>query len=362
MKFFAFTLFFLFFQPCLLKAETSWFLSEKESSHKWMALPYYRRSKTLGHIAGGRVFVYPLKDQGLYFSLSAEGGAKTFTREGIKTYGLKSHLIYRVQKSEWRMKADWEFSSDPYYKQNSSDYLDIPVQKKYITAEYSKKLHKRLQPGFFIEFQERTEELSESCSLIRGNKKIEKLTGSCQGFSPKDLGASAGLFLRSDTRDNIFNPSEGYLFQTFVKGAYEFQSQPWIFQIESKARWIFSILEAERWIFSLSGGWSWSQKEIPYIFQFKLGGLDTLRGYLRGRFHSGEYYLMQAEFHYPVFKWLKPLFFTDLGNVSWKKTPYASIGTGFRVLFPPNYEKQIRIEFGWGKDQNNIVVAFAHPY
>ena len=336
----------------------TWFLSQEESAHKLAFVPSYRRSNFLGHIVSSRVFIYPAFDKGLYLSLSGHWNFKT-----IK--GLQSRWIYWGDQGEWSSSLLWEKTFDPYYTKSSTKYVRIPIQKKDFHIQYLKTLEKKMQAGLFFEFQERIEESTRACVLVDG-KKEKEMPKQCYGFSPHELGGAVGLKFRKDTRDNIFNPSKGMLFQTDFKAAYEhYNFSDIFFQIEGQISFIFSILDQEKWVLTFASGASlfdFEENDLPYSFQFKLGGVDKLRGYLQGRFHSGQYYLAQGEFRWPLLSWLESVLFLDMGQVDWLKKPLFSTGAGVRIGLPPSYDKKIRIEIAWGKDQHNFVVTFAHPY
>lgn len=350
-------LFFLLFS-WMGQAKITWFWSKEESSHKLALVPSYRRSNFLGHILASRFFIYPTSDKGLYLSLSGHWGLKS-----IK--GVKSHLIYWGDQGEWSSFLQGEQTFDPIYKNDSVKRIEIPVQKKEFHIQYLKILNENLKAGLFFEFQERREKGSLPCTLIT-QKEEKSLSKQCYGFAPHERGGAVGFKIRKDTRNNIFNSSQGYIFQTSFKTGYEHYNLNSIFlQMESQISFIFSVLDREKWFLNFALGGSLfksSENDLPYSFQFKLGGINKLRGYLQGRFHSGQYYLAQGEFRWPLLSWLESVLFLDLGQVNWLKPPLFSTGGGIRIGLPPSYDKKIRVEVGWGKDQYNFVVAFAHPY
>ena len=340
-------------------AKVTWFLSEEESSHKGALVPLYKRSNFLGHILAARLFIYPTSEKGTYLSLSGHWGLT----KPIK--GVQSHWIYWTDQGEWSSLLHWERTFDPFYKNETTARIEIPIQKKEFHIQYLHNLSEKWQVGLFAEFQERREEGGRPCTLL--TKTEEKtLPNQCYGFSPQELGGTIGTKVRKDTRDNIFNPSKGYLFQTDVKAGYEYYNLSDVFlQFNSQISFIVSILDQEKWVLNLAvGGTLFDSKEndLPYSFQFKLGGIDYLRGYLQGRFHSDQYYLAQGEFRWPLLSWLESVLFVDLGQVSWFKKPLFSTGAGVRIGLPPSYDKKIRVEMGWGQDQHNFVVTFAYPY
>lgn len=342
----------------MARAEITWFLSEKESSHKGALVPSYKRSHFLGHILAARLFIYPTSEKGMYLSLSGDWGlTKT-----IK--GAQSHWIYWTDSGEWSSTIHWRRSFDPYYKNESTDRIEIPIQKKGLYIQYLHRLSESWKAGVFAEFQERREK-GLPC-ILRTKTEERTLSNQCYAFSPHELGGALGTKIRRDTRDNIFNPSTGYLFQTDFKMGYERYNLSDVFlQFNTQISFVFSILDQEKWVLNFAAGgalFDTQENDLPYSFQFKLGGMDHLRGYLQGRFHSDQYYLIQGEFRWPLLSWLESVLFLDLGHVHWFKKPLFSTGAGIRIGLPPSYDKKIRVELGWGKDQHNFVVTFAYPY
>ncbi len=231
-------------------AEVAWFFSQKESSHKLALIPSYRRSNFLGNILSSRLFVYPSSDKGVYLSLSGHWGLS----QTIK--GLASRWIYWMDKGEWSSSLLWEKSFDPYYKEGFIKYISIPVQKKVFHIQYLRDIRDKLKMGVSFEFQERREESGRSC-VVRSGKTKQNLPKYCYGFSPHELGGAVGIKLRSDTRDDIFNPSKGRLFQTSLKTGYEHYNLADVFlQAEASVSFIFSVLEEEKWVFTFAGGGS----------------------------------------------------------------------------------------------------------
>ncbi len=364
MKFLIILSFFLCLSPSVY-AEVTWFLSEKESTHKLALVPSYRRSETLGSVVSGRIFVYPTQESGLYTSFSADWGF------GKKNYGFKQSTIYWTpSQNEWGFSGEWNRTFDSYYKETSTTRLEVPIRQRWLKAYYLdsgilKKIHPQIQTGISVEIQSRKEDAVQPCIFIQEN--TQKLKTPCQAYNPVELGGTVGWILRIDTRDNSFDPSVGYLLQTDFQIGKEIEAKNLIFfQAEGQMQFIFSLFQKERWFVKIASAWTFYNgnysHELPYSFQYKLGGINQLRGYLKDRWHSDKYYLMQFEFRYPISKWIQPLLFADIGHVDVNKTPLFTYGGGIRIGLPPSYKQKIRVEYGRGKDQSNFIISFARPY
>ena len=358
-------LFFFIFFSSISYADVTWFLSKKESTHKLAVVPSYQRSETLGSIFSGRIFIYPTQKHGLYTSLSAD--------VGNNTRSVKQNTIYWTKsQSEWKFSGEWSQTFDSYYKENSLNRVDVPVLKKWIQAYYLNKdifqiIHPLLQTGISFEVQNRNESTTEPCILVEAGKQPQLLQDPCQAHNIEELGGTLGWLTRIDTRNNTFDPSSGFLMQTEAKVGKEFKPRDRIFfQIEGKMQLIFSLFKNERWFVQWSGGLSFydskDSEDLPYSFQYKLGGINQLRGYLKDRWYGDQYYLLQIELRYPLSKFLQPMLFTDIGQTRFTETALVTYGVGLRVGLPPSYDQKIRVEYGHGKDQSNFIVSFAYPY
>ena len=346
--------FFFILAPFFSYADLSWFLSKKDSSHKWAVIPSYKRTEALGHVLGGRVFIYPEKKPGFYLSTSMHWSPQ---KEHQLAY--KGRWIYWTQNHrEISVQAELGRFYDFIYQKSSR--IESPVQKIFINGLWLFPLKESLELGGVLEFRQRNE-TKDPCFLISSKKKTPHLCPK----TPQNRASAVGLAFRQDTRDNIFNPQSGFLIQSFAKAGYELVSKVVFAQVSIQTRWIYSFLKDSKWVLSAAAGQSYAENNsaFPYSYQFKLGGADSLRGYLQDRFHAAQYYLIQNEFRQSLFAWLEPLVFVDLGHVHWTKKPKITAGIGLRVGWPPSYQQRLRVELGWaGKSQYNFVVAFAQPY
>ena len=356
------SVFLFIFLTHFAKANVEWFLSDKKSPQKWAFVPVYEKTGTLGHVVGGRVFIYPTEKKGYYLSLNSKWSPQKNNNLSFKT----NAIFWGENDSEILFQAHTGTFFDPLYTENSLKRVEAPSQKLWIKNHILFGWRGPVQTGTLMEFRLR-QELSKPCFSVVQEKTIQ-MKEPCALFSNREIGLALGMILRSDTRDKMFNPKKGYLHHLEIKGGYDFANKgPLFLQTEVRLRHIFSILEDERWIFTLAVGGSLFNKNkafshLPYSWQFKLGGKDRLRGYQMGRFHGDHYYLAQSELRWPLLKWLKPLIFIDLGHVDFFSKPYWTYGLGFLLGIPSSYDKKIRFEMGWALDQANFVVAFEQPY
>ena len=333
----------LFLLPVLSVAEggPSWFTSQDDSLQRWAAIPIYRRNSTYGHMLGGRFFIYPSGNTGYYTALSVVTNKEFFLSTTF------SYEYWRENGDQLNFVADYDGFSEPYYgegyKTNSEDRKDIPIYKAHIKVEYVSKLRDSLYGGVFFSFDYRTE------------KDVEKV------LFPEELLFSGGILLRYDSRDNYFNPLSGEYYQL---RSWLLSSMPSPVFLEGDMRLFFILIEKYLVLAQHGIAGMTFLNPSPHLFRFSLGGSDLLRGYRLNRFRGENYYLSQTELRFTPWKFLSVVGFFDIGSADDDlfSPAWYSFGAGLRFGLPPDYNKKIRLEFGMGEDQYNIVVAFGHPF
>jgi len=318
----------------------SWFTSQDDSSQKWAVAPSYKRNSTYGHIFGGRFFIYPADNTGYYTSL------ESFFSEDLFFSTSFSYKYWRESGDQFDFIAFYDGFSEPYYGEGSQtrvdDREDIPIQKLHIRVEYVSQIIPELYGGTFLRFDHRKE---------KGGGAVR---------FPWELLVSGGFLLRYDSRSNYFNP---------VQGEY-YQIQSWLLSrmpspvfLEGDIRLFFLLAESLVLAVRGSAGMTFLNPS-SHLFRFSLGGSDLLRGYRLNRFRGENYYLSQTELRYTLLRFLTVAAFFDVGSADdeMELPPRYSFGGGVRFGLPPDYNKKIRVEFGMGEDQYNIVVSFGHPF
>lgn len=342
------------------KESPSWLFAKDKKKQKFGVIPSYYRNATYSHIGSIRFFIYPTGDTGYYTALDARLSKDYFFSTSY------SYQRWWKNDSQMDLSVEYDGFHDFYYGQGShtlpEDRQVIPSRKWSAHLEYVFKLNPSVFAGVFGQFYHR-------------NETNEKTV-----VFPNEWALGGGLLLRFDSRDDYFNPSKGeyYEIRTWARP----QSATPIF-LEGDARLFFPFVEDNLVMaVRLKGGTTFLESS-SYLFRFHLGGPDTLRGFRLNRFHGEQYYLSQLELRYTPFSFLTFVVFGDIGAAAMKKSlsekdsstmtdeqqkifdlskSRYSYGGGVRFGLPPDYNKKIRVEFGWGEDQTNFVIAFGHPF
>ena len=342
-----------------IEENPSWLFSKDDSKQKFGIIPSYYRNATFSHIGSLRLFVYPTGDIGYYTALDARLSRDLFFSTSY------SYQKWMKNDSQLNFSAQYDGFHDFYYGKGShttpKDQQIIPSNKWSSQLEYVFQFSPSTFTGLFVQF------------LYRKEKDELKIFSDQWAFA-------GGVLLRFDSRDDYFNPSKGeyYEIRTWVQTKW---STP-VF-LEGDIRLFFPFAEDNLVMAMRFKGGTTFVKSSSYLFRFNLGGADTLRGFRLNRFHGEQYYLSQLELRYTPISFLSFVIFADVGAAAMKKSfaekkisnmteeekevfdlskPRYSYGGGVRFGLPPDYNKKIRIEFSWGEDQTNFVIAFGHPF
>lgn len=169
-------------------------------------------------------------------------------------------------------------------------------------------------------------------------------------------------WVQIDTRDNEYSPIHGNLLKLSLTCVVE---KPALIMVEASESFYHRIfIDNLVYAVKISGGVSNIQS--LYVFQYKLGGNDILRGYLENRFVDGNYTAIQNELRFPIYKVLSGVAFIDCGEVfdTYREIeePKFSFGFGLRLGVPPSYLKKMRIDVGLSKDQYALIVTFDQAF
>lgn len=166
-----------------------------------------------------------------------------------------------------------------------------------------------------------------------------------------------------DSRDNVFNPTEGQrlsLTAEFAGRAFggDFNFNKYTVEDRQYLKVGRDHVMAFRVMMGYADG------HMPDSGKFAVGGADTLRGYNDDQFKGDKMLTATAEYRFPVAKKVQGVVFTDIGK-AWDGEGYklndleASAGVGVRVTTPIG---PIRIDYAQGSNGGKTHFSFGGQF
>lgn len=185
--------------------------------------------------------------------------------------------------------------------------------------------------------------------------KNEKVTnvGTEEGYLDPEgpFGTTNSIILQSiwDTRDNVFNATEGErrAITTEFAGSLlggDFTFQKYQFDDRKYVKTGKDHVLAYRLSAGLAAG------NVPESEEFSLGGSNTLRGYEEDEFDGDQMVLASAEYRFPLSGKMQGVGFIDAGQASDSISLgdfKASVGVGLRISTPIG---PLRLDYGFGEE------------
>jgi outer membrane protein assembly factor BamA len=173
-----------------------------------------------------------------------------------------------------------------------------------------------------------------------------------------------------ETRDNFVYPRKGYylevmyyLYPSWSNESFSFRS----FKLDARkyfpVKWISDIdVIAVQFLANINTG------NVPFKDMADIGGSYTMRGYYTGYYRYNNLYAVQAEFRARIWKrlgfttWigaaLTPLKWYTFGDNSVK----PNAGIGLRIMLNTKDKLNVRVDQGFGKNQNGFYLDVAEAF
>lgn len=166
-----------------------------------------------------------------------------------------------------------------------------------------------------------------------------------------------------DSRDNIFNPTEGKRTSLSAEFAGRFLGGDFNFnKYTGEVRNYKKVGRDHVLAFRTTAGFATGK--MPESGQFAIGGADTLRGYQDDAFKGNKMASATVEYRFPVAKKVHGVVFTDAGK-AWDGDGFnlggikKSIGVGLRVDTPLG---PIRLDYGKGDEGGRSHFSFGGQF
>ncbi len=177
--------------------------------------------------------------------------------------------------------------------------------------------------------------------------------------------------LRTDTRDNVFNPGKGRYDSASLRlnggllgGSFDYQ------KLTLDFRRFRRLAKKQSLAFHASAGFAWN--DIPRVDYFELGGANSIRGYEEDAFEGNKMVLYNAEYRVSLSGNLGVVAFADAGH-AWGKNDKLdlsplkyekSIGAGIRLKIPQLGTGPVRLDYAYALSNRdtNFHFGFGHLF
>jgi outer membrane protein assembly factor BamA len=285
----------------------------------------------------------------------------TYLIDAELTKDAKLRLITNYQthfNNKWGISFKTGYSSfyESFYgfgiSTKVNDIKKMKRQEFYFQSLVFYQLSNAFSFGPFIEFKQRKENPDYQFDHKR--------------FFPDENAISLGGSFLYDTRNSKLNPTDGYKHEfqlTFVPdGLNQLEGQTTFSQLKLDLRKytpFYHTVLATRLALGTTIG------EPSYSYKYRLGGNDLLRGYQSNRFIGNKFMTMQVEDRINIYnEYIAATTSYEIGSVTSNlyDKRRSSYGLGIRLAMPPDWSNMLSLNFGFGNDQENIVMDFSENF
>ncbi len=189
------------------------------------------------------------------------------------------------------------------------------------------------------------------------------VTGSNGGWT---LGLGANF--TSDTRDQIFYPNHGGLYELQVIYYMKAIGSDYDFNRYTVDLRRYMGLGHEDQVLAIQMFADISAGDAPFYRLPALGGGQLMRGYFTGRYRDVHYLAGQVEYRARFWGRLGGVVFGGLGDVGRDDKPMSintmkySAGFGLRFVFNQDENVNLRADFGFGKDSSGVYFGLSEAF
>ena len=178
----------------------------------------------------------------------------------------------------------------------------------------------------------------------------DRSTAQYKDWRKKNFGLTRSLILEhvTDTRDNIYNPTEGNKVKLTLE-AGGLWGGDFKFQKASIDHEFYKRAGDHDQIWAMRAAYGFGRGDMTEFNQFRLGGQGSLRGYRDDQFRGDRMFLGSIEYRFPLAKKIQGAFFADWGgawnNGVFPKNMKGALGFGVALNTPMG---PLRLDYGRG--------------
>jgi len=316
--------------------------------------PVFGYDPTVGFIAGGAFFRYPLRTPGHYVDAQAMFSmqGQLSTQVNYQRFGLSKRSDGRVALGYTNM-VQYYFGEGDSTK--ASGYDQVYADRINARPELIWKFGTKLRATLLADHRSRTEREVKDAegTLITGR------------IAPDERSTAMAAELSWDTRDAVFSAHRG----VFARAGLSYLPASFtnatggndLVQLNAELR-AFRYLGSARWVLAARLRTGWSFGTSTYLFRYTLGGQDLLRGYYSNRFRGDDHLAGQLELRYAVTGRWTLVGFADAGAIGDGRLGRTLSSSGFGFRFAIKEQVVLRLDMGYGADQSGVFFTFGHTF
>jgi len=322
----------------------------------WSAAPFLGRDDKNGMVYGAGLFFY--RDLKIGYNLSLYGVTNLGDFNSVTV--VHEHWL----PGPWRYgtTTTLERTFDYYYGEGDLTSRNDPFRIRMDHLAFQGRALYRLWDewslGAAIDWRRRTELDVERTGVPQASDPVR--------LFPDESGGALDLLAQQDSRDSKLFPSSGHFSQVllrWVPSAWASLPQDeGLTQAEAETRAYQSLWPGCVLALRAMGAASWG--DPSYLWRYRLGGVDVLRGYGDDRFRGQDYWAGQAELRFPIYKIITGACGADAGDAASPDFhgPRGTVQAGLRLALPPDWGQRARFDVGLAPDQWTLNVQFGEVF
>ena len=332
-----------------------------ESSKTFLPIPLIINNPTIGTGFGGVglfFFKFDKEDEKSPPSIASLAGLYSTNNSYILLASTRMYWNEDKNRATF-IAGPSRINHDVTYDIDGSEDLNLLYSelRSFISAEYSRKIVGDFYLGLLYlgvntkyRFDQGTEEQNDFAEMFFEENGITD-----------NFISSLGVSFSFDTRDYVYNPTEGMMFSIRPKFYTDWLgSDNDYVDTDFNATYFIPISQKQVMAFSLAGGFA--SGDVPFD-GYQSYGRSNLRGYETGKFRGENMVALQAEYRRNIYNRWGAVAFAGTGSV-WgnedeldfsERTWLPSIGVGVRYMISLKKRINLRLDFAKGINDNQGV-------
>lgn len=335
-------------------------LSAEEEINAWGIAPFpiiaYQPETSIMLGAGSVLYLKP-----------QNGGTKNDDFKVIAFYTLKKQYTFSIQSNVYFKDDFLWLRPEIKYSLFPTDYYGIggdtpeSAKEKYTPKKvpaglsFLARLYGNIYAGPSYDFQYYSILKTENGKALDTEPREKKTT----------ISSGAGAIIIFDERKGGMNPNGGYYAELKgIRYAHSIGSDHSFFTANIDLR---TYIQFGGTTLGFQYVGAMAHGTIPFYFYPSLGGENSIRGYLEGRYIDRYLSAVQSEYRFPIYERLSGVVFAGAGEVAHDPSGFGenirgAVGAGFRFMIDTDEKINIRFDMTYNKKNTyayvNILEAF----